>query len=315
LPLGNAGRLSPLAGASAGLAPLAGWSDAPFRLLCFEYGADFALTEMVSADGLVRDSGKTAALLARLPGERTLGAQIFGSDPSVMAEAAGMAEEAGPDFIDLNFGCPVKKVVRRNGGAAVMRDLDLLGAICSRVVESVKIPVTAKIRSGWSREEENYIEAGLAAQEAGVSAVTLHPRPRSLGFGGGADWTQIARLRECLRVQVIANGDVLSAADHAEITRVTGCGTVMIGRGAMGRPWIFEEIREVKPRERIEAIRSLLRMEMRRKGERLAVLEMRKQYRWFLRSLPGARDYRSRLVQAPGTGDVLEILDEMEQEL
>ncbi len=153
------------------LAPLAGYTDAPFRLLCARYGADFAVTEMVSADGLVRGGERTSRMLRRMEGEGPLGVQLFGSDPGVMADAAAIAEK-GAAFIDLNFGCPVKKVVRKNGGASLMRDLELMGRICSRVVGAVRVPVTGKIRSGWSEREENYIEAGGVMEAAGPSGGT-----------------------------------------------------------------------------------------------------------------------------------------------
>ena len=282
-------RRSPFAGARVGLAPLAGWSDAPFRSLCFEFGADFAVTEMVSADGLVRGGDRTARLLERLPGEGPVGVQLFGSDPSVFADAASIVSRGEPAFIDINFGCPVKKVVRRNGGAALMRDLDLMGRICEAVVSVSAVPVTAKIRSGWNPEQENFIEAGRVLEAAGATAVTIHPRYRSQMFSGEADWSHIARLREALSIDVVANGDVKGADDYGKIVGMTGCETVMIGRGAMGSPWVFSEIKAAVdgrpwsspgPRERIRVMMKLAGLEVEWKGERRAVVEMRKQYRW-----------------------------------
>ncbi|HSG27962.1 MAG TPA: tRNA-dihydrouridine synthase family protein, partial [Candidatus Krumholzibacterium sp.] len=190
------------------MAPMAGYTDAPFRLICGSFGADFCVTEMVSSDGLIRGGEKTSRIMERLEGEAPLGIQLFGSDPHVMAEAARIAARELPPFIDLNFGCPVKKVIRKNGGVAIMRDLGLMERICAAVVEAAGIPVTAKIRSGWSAEEENYLEAGRIAQGTGCAAVTLHPRYRTQGFSGNADWSHIARLREELSISVIANGDV-----------------------------------------------------------------------------------------------------------
>lgn len=311
------------AGAAIGLAPLAGYSDPPFRLICFEFGADFAVSEMVSADGLVRGGEKTLQLLERLPGEGCVGVQLFGSDPSVMAEAAAIAEQGGPAFIDLNFGCPVPKVVRRGAGAALMRDLDLLREICSAVVARVRLPVTAKIRSGWSAAEENYLEAGRAIEEAGASAVTLHPRYRAQGFGETADWRHIARLREELSIPVIASGDVGDAQGWRKIVADTGCTTVMIGRGAFGRPWIFSEIKDAMAgREPVRrrfgecaaAIVRLARSEAAWKGERRAVLEMRKHYRWFLRGTGGAREYRMRLAGAATLAEVEALIAELAKE-
>ncbi len=315
---------SPFAGTATGLAPLAGWSDPPFRLLCFEYGADFAVTEMVSADGLIRGGEKTARLIERLPGEGPVGVQLFGSDPAVFAEAAAIVTRTGPAFIDLNFGCPVKKVIKRNGGAAIMRDIDMMGRICEAVVSVSTVPVTAKIRSGWSPDEENFVEAGRTAENAGITAVTLHPRYRTQGFAGEADWTHIARLREALSIDVVASGDVWGADDYLKIVEITGCGTVMIGRGAFGNPWIFSEIKAVlegRPwtgpglAEKTGAMIRLARMEVEWKGERRAVVEMRKQYRWFLSGLPDVKDYRMRLSTAESIAEATEIVCELREDM
>jgi tRNA-dihydrouridine synthase B len=313
-------KRSPFAGTSVGLAPLAGWSDAPFRLLCFEYGADFAVTEMVSADGLIRGGDKTARLIERMPGEGPVGVQLFGSDPAAFAEAAALVSRTGPAFIDLNFGCPVKKVIRRNGGSALMRDLGMMGRICEAAVAASSVPVTAKIRSGWSPAEENYIEAGQTLESAGAAAVTLHPRYRTQLFSGEADWTQLARLREALSIDVVASGDVRGADDYRKIVGITGCETVMIGRGAFGRPWVFSEIKaavgglpwtEPGPEEKTGVMIRLARMEQEWKGGKRAVVEMRKQYRWFLRGLPDIKDYRMRLSTAGSLADAEGIIYEL----
>lgn len=305
------------------LAPMAGYSDAPFRRLCFEYGADIAITEMVSADGLVRNGEKTHRIMQRMEGEGKLGVQLFGSDPVTMAGAAAKAAGTSPSFIDLNFGCPVKKVIRKNGGAALMRDLPLIGRICRDVVRSVDIPVTAKIRSGWNRAGENYLEAGMILQDEGIAAVTLHPRFRSDGFSGKADWDHIRRLKEALSIPVIASGDVKSVDDYLKVVEETGCDAVMIGRGAFGRPWIFREIKdtlaglEVRTageRERIDILERLVRMEVEWKGEGLGIIEMRKHYRWFLKCIAGAKDFRCRLSISPDLDDVLGIISDLREE-
>jgi len=307
-----------------GLAPLAGYSDPPMRLLCFEYGADFAVTEMVSAEGLVRGSAATRRLLERLPGEGPVGVQLFGADPAVLAEAAAAAAGTGPAFIDLNFGCPVRKVIRQGAGAALLRDVGLMRRIASAVVSASPLPVTAKIRSGWSEAEENYLEAGLALEEAGCAAVILHPRYRTQSFTGSADWRHLARLGEALSIPVIASGDVSDLSSYRRIIEITGCGIVMIGRGAFGRPWIFRDIREglvsgeepSRPlAERAAAIVRLARMEAAWKGERQAVIEMRKHYRWFLRGIPGARDHRARLAAAATLVEVEAALGELAAEM
>lgn len=306
------------------LAPLAGYSDAPMRLMAAECGADFAFTGLVSAEGLVRGGAASVALLRRLPGEGPLGVQLFGADAGSLARAAVIAAEAGASFVDLNFGCPVKKVVRKNGGASIMRDLELMERIARAVVAAAPVPVTAKIRSGWSDEERNFLAAGRLLEACGIAAVTLHPRPRSRGFSGAAHWADIAALRAALSIPVIANGDVASAADHAAVTRETGCAAVMIGRGAIGNPWIFREIRDARagrtPRpvslaERIDAIERHARLMVECFGPVTGVREMRKFYRWYLRGIGGAKAYRSILPSAADAAAVAAALAAMREEL
>ena len=306
------------------LAPMAGYTSAPFRAICFEEGIDFAYTEMVSADGLVRGGAKTFELMKTLPREGPVGIQLFGSDADILAEAAQIAQREGPAFIDVNCGCPVRKVVKRNGGVALMRDPERLFKIASKVVSSVDVPVLAKIRSGWSRREENFIEAGLALQSAGVLAVAIHPRYRDQGFTGKANWEHIARLREALKIEVIANGDVQSVDDFFALRNLTGVRIVMIGRGALGRPWIFRMIKEaisgkrlddISHRERIEYLRKHYQLEVEWKGEKRGTLEMRKQWRWYLRGIPGIKDYRARLSTTQTASQVFQILEQLEEEL
>ncbi len=319
------------------LAPMAGYSDAPFRLICSSFGADFCVTEMMSADGLVRGGGKTRGLLARMEGEGPLGAQLFGADPDTMAQAAVLAAApdrqsrsareaalSGPAFIDLNFGCPVKKVVRKNGGVAIMRDLDLMEKICRAVVAAVDIPVTAKIRSGWSRDEENYIEAGQVIEGSGAAAVILHPRYRTQGFGGESNREHLSRLREAVKIPVIASGDVKSPDDYFKLVEETGCSVVMIGRGAFGRPWIFREIKDrLAGREpadmplmsRLDLFERLLDLEIEWYGERPGILELRKFYRWYFRGHSGMREYRQRFTAADSRAEVVFILKELREEI
>jgi tRNA-dihydrouridine synthase B len=306
------------------LAPMAGYGEAPFRLLCSELGADFTFTGMVSADGLGRRGRKSFELLRRLDGEAPLGIQLFGANPETLARAAGFAEDAGATFVDLNFGCPVKKVIRKNGGAAIMRDLDLMERIVREVVSAVSVPVTAKIRSGWSEAEQNYLEAGETLERAGASAVTLHPRSRSAGFTGTARWESIRALRERLSIPVIANGDITSAADYREMARVTGCTLAMIGRGALGNPWIFREIvsdarglggGEVGPAELFAMVERHLLLEAAFMGEWAAVRSMRRFYRWYLRAYDGARRWRVQLCMAGSVAEVRGIIDDLRKEL
>ena len=303
------------------LAPLAGYTDAPFRLLCTRFGADFTVSEMVSAEGLVRGGERTRRLLRKLEGEGPLGVQIFGSKPAVLADAAAIVQE-GISFIDLNFGCPVKKVVKKNGGSALMRDLKLMERICSEVVRAVQIPVTGKIRSGWSEREENFLDAGRVMEGAGISAITLHPRYRSQGFSGEARWRHIAELRAAVSIPVIANGDVRSVDDYGRIVDEAGPGIVMVGRGALGRPWIFREIKQsldggnVKcgPSDLVDLMKEHLSLEIEWKGERTAVLEMRKHYRWYLRGVCGIKIFRIALSRAESAEEVDRLLDKMKKE-
>lgn len=304
------------------LAPLAGYTDAPYRMLCTRFGADFTVTEMVSADGLVRGGERTRRMLRRIDGEGPLGVQLFGSDPAVLAEAAVIAQEYA-SFIDLNFGCPVKKVIRKNGGAALMRDLGLMERICAAVKGAVQVPVTGKIRSGWSEREKNFLEAGRVMEEAGLAAVTLHPRYRSQGFSGEAEWGHIGELREAVSIPVIANGDVRSVEDYGRIIEIAGPGPVMVGRGALGRPWIFAEIKQslgrvgdarYVPVDLVDLIKEHLSLEIEWKGERTALLEMRKHYRWYLRGLCGIKEFRSALSRVESVEEVYQLLDTMKKE-
>jgi len=322
--MGGGIRKSFFAEARACLAPMAGYSDAPLRLLCAEYGADFAFTGLVSADGLSRGMKKSAALLDRLEGESPLGVQLFGSNPEAIARAAAVAGGSGASFVDLNFGCPVKKVVTKNGGAAIMRDLALMERIARAAVADAGVPVTAKIRSGWSAGERNYLEAGRLLEECGIAAITLHPRPRSQGFSGPAHWEDIARLRESLAVPVIANGDVASAEDYREIVRVTGCAIVMVGRGAIGNPFIFREIREAaaggEPRrasggERLDALERHVKLQVAHFGEPVGIREMRKFHRAYLKSFEGVKKHRGELNGAETLAEVLEIIAGIREEL
>ncbi|MBD3179091.1 MAG: tRNA dihydrouridine synthase DusB [Candidatus Latescibacteria bacterium] len=319
------------------LAPLAGYTDPPFRLLCFEFGADLAETEMISSEGLIRGCERTAAMMDIFEGEGRVGIQLFGSRPPSMASAAEIAAKKRPAFIDINFGCPVKKVVRKNGGAGLMRDLDLMGRIARAVTSAVELPVTAKIRSGWTRESENYIEAGRILQDCGVSAVTLHPRYRSQFFRGEANWNHITSLNAELEIPVIANGDIAGPAELREIINKTGCLTVMVGRAAIGRPWLFNKLRREIRRiygsivengdyekeaeypdslsDKLKIFEKFVRMEVDYKGEQRAILEMRKHYRWYIRGYRGMKEYRARLSRCETLEEVLSILSQVREEI
>jgi len=306
------------------LAPMAGITDAAFRPLCKEFGAVLVFTEMVSADALVRDNRRSHRLLVFEDAERPIGVQLFGSDPEIMAEAARIAATRSPDLIDLNFGCPVRRVVKRMAGAALMRTPDVLGRVVRCVADAVDLPVTAKIRSGWSPSEMNAADVARVAQDNGAVAVTVHARTRSMQFSGRADWHVIRRVKEDVAVPVIGNGDVRTPEDSRRMIEETGCDLVMIGRGAMGNPWIFRRgevllntgvsLSEPSERDRIElGIRHMKRAVLL-KGEDVGVREMRKHLAWYTRGMRDGETLRRELMQMIGAQNVedrlLAFLDE-----
>jgi nifR3 family TIM-barrel protein len=289
------------------LAPQAGVSESPFRRLCRRFGADVVVSEFVSAEGLRRGSEKTHDYLRFDDGERPIGVQIFGSDPAAMAEAAGLVEEAyRPDFLDINFGCPVKKVVSRNGGSGCLRDLQLVERIIRAVAATISIPTTVKIRSGWSEELRNPVEIALRCQDAGARVVTLHARSRTQMYSGEANWDEIAAVVEALEIPVVGNGDVWDGAAARRMRDHTGCAAIMIARGSHGAPWIFREARAaldglpipapptVDERFAIvlEHARNAVSFE---RDEQRAMLEFRKHLGWYTKGLPNGRLLREEL--------------------
>ncbi len=303
------------------LAPMAGVGDSPFRRICRRLGADLVWSEMVSAEGLARgQGGKSHTLLRFLPEERPLGLQLFGADPESMERAARLAARLGPDFIDLNFGCPVPKVVRRKGGASLMREPELVGRIARAAVAGAGgLPVTAKLRSGWDSGSLNYLEVAGRLWEAGVSAVALHPRTRTQLFSGRSDWSQIARLKAQSPGPVIGSGDVLTPADALEMFAVTGCDTVMVARAAMGNPWIFARARALlagKPdpgepslEERIAVALEHAALVVEQRGELSGVLVMRKHLAAYTRGLPEATGLRRELFACRTLAEVVGVFD------
>ena len=275
------------------LAPLAGVTDTTFRRLCRENGADIVVTEMVSAKGLLCDPVRSGRYLAFEEAERPVGAQLFGADPGEIAEAAAEVARRGFDFVDINMGCPVRKVTGGGSGAAILSNPRLAGEIARAAVRAAGIPVTAKIRSGFGTEKETYLAVAEELFAAGTAAVTLHPRHRGQMFAGSADWTQIAALKRAFPGEtIIGNGDVRTPGDAARMLAETGCDSVMIGRAAMGNPWIFG------PFPTPEARRALIL----RHGEEMflrhgehGMKEMRKHLAWYSRGIQGAAAFRSEL--------------------
>jgi len=283
------------------LAPMAGITDLPFRTIVREFGCGMAFTEMVSANGLVRGTGKTCRYLDSSPGDRPLGVQLFGSDPSTLAAAARIAAEEGADLIDMNMGCPVKKVIKTGSGAALMRDPEQAAAILRAMRRATNLPLTVKIRAGWRRRETNALDIGRIAEECGVDAVILHPRTVDQGFGGVSDWGLIAALKEQLRIPVIGSGDVHGPEDAARMFRETGCDGVMVGRGALGNPWIIRNILAhlaggaVSPpslADREEAIRHHLALAIDYYGEKVGTRDFRKHLLWYTKGLRGGAQFR-----------------------
>jgi nifR3 family TIM-barrel protein len=283
------------------LAPMAGITNLPFRLIAREMGASLCFTEMVSSDGLVREGRKSFELLNSSSEDRPLGIQIFGDDPDLLAESARLVEGYG-ELIDINMGCPVRKVVSSGAGSALMRDPARVGSIVERVRKTVRLPITVKMRIGWNGEEENYLEIARIAEDAGCDAITLHPRSRSQMFTGSADWSKIRELKQRVKIPVIGSGDLFSGADVAEMMNKTGCDGVMIARGALGNPWIFSEALQIldgkepvppTSGERLEIAMQHLELFISFAGERVAIREIRKHLAWYARGIPGAARFRA----------------------
>ncbi len=301
------------------LAPLAGITDSTFRLLCRESGADIVTTEMASARGLLLSPERTRAFLEFRPEERPVGAQLFGASPDEVAEAAVRIAAMGFDFVDINMGCPVRKVTAGGAGAALLARPDLAGRIVAAVARAAGIPVTVKIRSGFGREASTFLDVAGFAFSAGASAVTLHPRTRGQMFSGPADWGQIAALKSAFPSGVvIGNGDVRRPEDAARMIAETGCDSVMIGRAALGNPWIFAALRQglpagaggplragapgPSPPERRALVLRHGEELYRRKGD-AGIREMRKHLAWYSRGIPGAAAFRAMLVRVSTIGE------------
>jgi tRNA-dihydrouridine synthase B len=287
------------------LAPLAGVTDTPFRLLAKRYGACLVYTEMVSAEGLSRGNTDSLRLLYFREEERPIGVQIFGSHPDSMAAACRVIERTKPDLIDINFGCPVKKVVQKNGGAALLKDLKLLEKIVTTVSRSTRIPVTVKTRSGWDQKNIVALEVAKIAQDSGASAITIHPRTQKDNYSVKADWDVISRVKTEIKIPVIGSGDIFTPQDARSMLDRTGCDAVMIGRGALGNPWIFSQIRhylkfgetlpEPSVEERIRVCLEHAELSVKEKGEYVGLITMRKHVAWYTMQLPHSRELRQKV--------------------
>jgi nifR3 family TIM-barrel protein len=296
------------------LAPMAGISEMPFRSLAFRLGAALCPTELVSAHGLMRASARTLRYLRHdREVERPFSVQLFGGEPEVMAEAARVAAGHGADILDINMGCPVPKVTKSGAGSALLCDPERAARIVRLCREATGLPVTVKIRAGLDARSINAVELGRVLEEAGAAAVAIHPRTRAQGYSGRADWTLIGRLKAALRVPVIGNGDVLTVADARRMLAETGCDAVMIGRGALGNPWLFRELEGGPPPsrdERRELVLAHFESHLAFSGdERRAVHQFRKHLGWYCRGLVGAAAFRSEAMRLEPARELAAALD------
>ncbi len=305
------------------LAPMEDVSDPPFRIVCKEHGADLMYTEFISSEGLIRDAIKSRKKLDIFEEERPVGIQIFGGDEEAMALSAQIVDATNPDLLDINFGCPVKKVVCKGAGAGVLKDIDLMIRLTRAVVKNTRLPVTVKTRLGWDDSSKNIEEVAERLQDVGVQALAIHGRTRTQMYKGDADWTLIGRVRNNPRIHIpiFGNGDIDTPQKALEYRNRYGVDGIMIGRAAIGYPWIFREIKhylatgEILPppsvEERIAACRKHLLGSVQWKGETLGILEMRRHYGNYLKGLPDIKHFRTQLVTIGDLASLQQVMDEI----
>jgi tRNA-dihydrouridine synthase B len=305
------------------LAPMEDVSDPPFRAVCKEGGADLMYTEFISSEGLIRDAAKSRQKLDIFEYERPIGIQLFGGDIGNMVESARIATEVNPDLIDINYGCPVKAVACKGAGAALLQDIPKMVKMTAEIVKSTHLPVTVKTRLGWDDNTKNVLEVAERLQDIGIQALTVHGRTRVQMYKGSADWTLIGRIKENPRVTIpiFGNGDIDSPQKALEYKNKYGVDGIMIGRAAIGYPWIFNEVKHFlkygeRPsppdmQERIRATKKHLEFSMRWKGDRLGIFEMRRHYTNYFKGMPDFKPFRTRLVEADRYEEVMAILDEV----
>jgi nifR3 family TIM-barrel protein len=302
------------------LAPMEDVSDPPFRAVCKKHGADMMYTEFISSEGLIRDALKSRQKLDIYEEERPVGIQIFGGDEEAMAISAAIVDTVNPDLLDINFGCPVKKVVCKGAGAAVLKDIDLMVRLTKAVIKSTSVPVTVKTRLGWDFDSINIMEVAERLQDIGVQALSIHGRTRSQLYKGEADWNYIAEVKNNPRIHIpiFGNGDIDSPEKALEYKNKYGIDGIMIGRAAIGYPWFFREVKHyfatgeiLAPptiEERVEVIKQHLHASVKWKGPKLGIFEMRRHYANYLKGIPNIKPLRSKLV-------ILNTAEEIEEEL
>ena len=306
------------------LAPMAGVTDAAFRELCASLGAGLTCTELVSSKALCYQDKKSRTLLAPFPGEHPMQAQIFGSDSVCMAEAAQIAIEAsGADILDINMGCPVGKIVNNGDGSALMRDLPLASRVIEAVVKAVNVPVTVKFRKGWDEKSVNCVEFARMAEQSGAAAIAVHGRTRAQQYSGCADWDAIRAVRQAVSIPVIANGDVAVPEDAVRILEYTGADGAMIGRGALGDPWIFERANALLETGicpplppfavRMDTAVRQIELAAAQKGEHIAMLEARRHVNCYLKQQSGLKTFKNRICALERLEQLYEIVEELKQ--
>jgi len=305
------------------LAPMEDVSDPPFRAVCKQNGADLMYTEFISSEGLIRDAAKSVKKLDIFSHERPIGIQLFGSDIESMREAARIADKAGPELIDINYGCPVKNVACKGAGAALLQDIDKMVQMTSAVIQSTSLPVTVKTRLGWDDKTKNVIEVAERLQDIGIQALSIHGRTRSQMYKGEADWTLIGEIKNNprIRIPIFGNGDISTPEKALEMKEKYGVDGLMIGRASIGYPWIFNEIKHYlkykthlpKPgiSERVTVCKEHLSKSIEWKGETLGIIEMRRHYTNYFKGLDHFKDYRLKLVTSNSLAEIHELLEEV----